>query len=153
MPEEGAGPRLTPRERLLFEAGIKLGGVFHQYIGVPVAPKSAAGLARAIADAVRLQPYVVDAEVRIRPAAGGPTGGGRYGYRYLSAEMLRATVHLRDGELEISARVDYVPELRYPLMRVTRIGAPRAGTLPTRRARRSARTSGRSRRRTAPSAG
>jgi hypothetical protein len=28
--------KLTAREALLFEAGIKLGGVFHQYIGMPV---------------------------------------------------------------------------------------------------------------------
>jgi hypothetical protein len=139
MREGKRTPKLSVRERLLFEAGIKLGGMFHQYIGVPVAPASAPGLARAIANAVRLQPYVIGAQVRIRPSAGGPTGSGRYSYRYLSAEMLRATVHLRDGDVEVSARLDYVPELRYPLMRVTRIGTPR----PTRRAKPSARRSGR----------
>jgi hypothetical protein len=140
MHETKRAPVLSVRERLLFEAGIKLGGIFHQYIGVPVAPGSAAGLARAIADAVRLQPYVVDAQVVIRPGAGGPKGRGRYSYRYLSAEMLRVTVHLRDGEVEASARLDYVPELRYPLMRVTRIGAPRAARRLRTPARRSGRT-------------
>ncbi len=117
----GARPRpttLTPRERLLFEAGIKLGGIFHQYIGVPVSPRTAPGLARAIAEAVRLQPYVRSVKVGIAPARGGPVGRGRYGYRYLTAEMLTAEVTLGDGEHEVTARLAYDPALRYPLMQV-----------------------------------
>jgi len=40
--------RLSRREALLFEAGIKLGGVFHQYLGMPVSPRTAPSISRAI---------------------------------------------------------------------------------------------------------
>jgi hypothetical protein len=117
---------LSPREALVFEAGVKLGGIFHQYLGVPVSPATAGGLARTIERAVALQPYVDAIRVRIDPARGGPVGRGRFGYRYLTAAMIDATVTLRDGGLAVEARLAHAPELNYPLMRVERVGAPRA---------------------------
>ncbi len=117
--------RLTPREALLFEAGIKLGGIFHQYLGTPVAPGTARTLERAIESAVGLQPFVRHVRVRIRPARGGPAGRGRFAYRYLTPEMLEVRVGLADGDEEVEARLDHRPDLRYPLMSVLRAG-PRA---------------------------
>lgn len=115
-----AAAALSTREQLLFEAGIKLGGLFHQYIGVPVSPRTAPGLARAIESAVRLQPFVRAVRVRIDPRRGGPVGAGRFGYRYLTAEMLTATVTVAAGDERVTAHLAYEPELRYPLMRVER---------------------------------
>jgi hypothetical protein len=135
------GPRhlgsLTSPERLLFEAGVKLGGVFHQYIGVPVTARTAAHLAATIEHAVGLQPYVQEVHVKIHPSRGGRTGSGRFAYRYLTAEMLEATVTVADGGWEVVARLAYAPTLRYPEMRVT---AVRPTAAPRRRARRSGRT-------------
>jgi dihydroneopterin aldolase len=140
--------RLSPREALLFEAGIKLGGLFHQYLGTPVAPRTAPSLARAIEDAVRLQPYVRAVKVDIRPEAGGRLGKGRFAYRYLTAEMLRVRVSLADGPVRVEAVLAHRPELRYPLMSVERVSPA-----PATSARRSARRAGRSGRRTSPSGG
>ncbi|MGC2035628.1 MAG: dihydroneopterin aldolase family protein [Thermoplasmata archaeon] len=112
---------LTAREALLFEAGIKLGGVFHQYLGIPVDPRTAAGLARTIAQALELQPYVEHATVTIRPARAGPIGTGRFAYRYLTPEMLDVTVQLSDGAVEVFARLRHRKDLRYPLMNVVRV--------------------------------
>ncbi len=137
---------LSAREALLFEAGIKLGGVFHQYLGIPVAPATAADLARTIERAVRLQPYVHAVRVRIEPSRGGPVGRGRFGYRYLTAEMLDVAVELRRGAARVHGRLTYRPELRYPLMWVERAGAA-TGAL------RSGSTRGRSARRTGNGAG
>jgi len=114
--------RLSRREALLFEAGIKLGGVFHQYLGMPVAPGTAASVARTIERAVALQPYVVDVRVRLDPSRGGPVGRGRFGYRYLVPEMLDVVVRLRDGPEEVEGRLRHRPDLRYPLMSVVRAG-------------------------------
>ncbi len=115
--------RLSRREALLFEAGIKLGAIFHQYLGTPVARRTAVTLARAIEAAVLLQPFVVEARVRIRPGRGGPVGPGRFGYRYLTAEMLEVSVSLRDGPVRVEARLGHRAELRYPLMSVHRISS------------------------------
>jgi dihydroneopterin aldolase len=109
---------LTSREALLFEAGIKLGGIFHQYLGIPVSAKTANALARSIEAAVALQPFVERVQVRIRPAKGGVAGRGHFGYRYVTAEMIDARVTLTDGSTRVVARLSYRPDLHYPLMHV-----------------------------------
>jgi dihydroneopterin aldolase len=146
--------RLTDREALLFEAGIKLGGVFHQYLGTPVSDGTAAGLAATIGQALRLQPFVVRATVGIDVGRAGPAGTGAFAYHYLTAEMLRARVVLRQGATEVTAELAHRADLRYPLMRVVRVQEATGRRRPvTRDVRRSARRSGPSARRTAPSAG
>ena len=120
-----SGARLSRRETLLFEAGIKLGGIFHQYLGVPLSARTAPGLARTIERAVGLQPYVVAVRVRIDPRRGGRLGRGRYAYRYLTAEMLDVRVRLADRGTQVVARLAHRPDLRYPLMRVESWAAPR----------------------------
>jgi len=122
--------RLSQREALLFEAGIKLGGVFHQYLGIPVSARTAGSLARAIEAAVGLQPFVRRVVVRIHPERGGPLGRGRFAYRYLVPEMLEVTVELVDGTNTVVANLRHRPDLRYPLMKVLRVresGIPRTG--------------------------
>jgi dihydroneopterin aldolase len=109
---------LTSREALLFEAGIKLGGIFHQYLGIPVSPKTSGALARTIEAAVALQPFVERVRVRIAPSRGGALGRGRFGYRYVTAEMIDARVTLVDGHTRVVARLSYRADLRYPLMRI-----------------------------------
>jgi hypothetical protein len=135
------GARLSSREALLFEAGIKLGGVFHQYLGIPVSGRTSASLARAIEAAVGLQPFVRRVTVRIRPERAGPVGRGRFAYRYLVPEMLDVTVELGDGSSSVVANLRHRPDLRYPLMKVVRVrGSGRRS-----RARSSARPTARSR--------
>ena len=133
-PAELHGTALSEREALLFEAGVKLGGVFHQYLGTPVSPQTAGRLARTIEEAVRLQPYVRAVRVTIDPRRGGPVGRGAFAYRYLVAEMLRVEVTLRAGQEIVRAELVHRPDLRYPLMRV--VSVRRAAS----RAPRSART-------------
>ncbi len=112
---------LSRREALLFEAGVKLGGVFHQYLGIPVSPRTAAGIARTIERAVALQPYVRRGSGVDRPATWRPVGRGRFAYRYLTPEMVDVTVRLRDGPEEVVARLVHRPDLRFPLMSVVRV--------------------------------
>ncbi len=121
MPERtGPQPARSPtdREQAIFEAGIKLGGVFHQFIGTPVAARTARGLARTIERAVALQPFVRKVRVEVRPELGPPTGTGRYGYGYLAAEMLRVEVEVSVGGSRVTARLRFREELRYPLMEI-----------------------------------
>lgn len=143
----GPGARLSKREALLFEAGIKLGGVFHQYLGIPVSRRTAASLARAIEAAVGLQPFVERVTVKIRPEHGQPLGRGRYAYRYLVPEMLDVTVRLVDRTTRVVATLRHRPDLRYPLMTVVRVTKTRtpARSRETDGRRATARSSGRRR--------
>ena len=116
---------LTEREALLFEAGIKLGGVFHQYLGIPVSPRTAPGLARTIEAAVGLQPYVRSVHVEIDPLKDpGRLGPGRFAYRYLTAEMLRVRARLAHGGTRVDVELAFRPDLSYPLMRVVGASPP-----------------------------
>ncbi len=142
---------LTRREALLFEAGIKLGGLFHQYLGTPVDRRTARSLALAIEEAVGLQPYVRSVRVRIDPERGRPAGRGRFAYRYLVAEMIHVRLELADGDLLVAARLEWRPDLAYPLMSVDRVRDTRARRLT--HVRRSASTLGRSGRRRPRSGG
>ncbi len=102
------------RDRAAFEAGIKLGAIFHQYVGVPLTRATAADLERAIESATRVQPAVEDVRVRIdrkRLRTRGP-----YKYTSLAEDMLQAEVTVRVGGARATAILRYVPELDYPLM-------------------------------------
>ena len=56
---------MTDRDQAIFEAGIKLGALYHQWVGTPISRKSAAGVESAIEQAVILQPYVEVITVRL----------------------------------------------------------------------------------------
>jgi hypothetical protein len=68
---------------------------------------------------------VTQVRVAVDPTQGGPVGEGHFAYRYLTAEMLRVEVTLRDGATTVVAVLEHHPELRYPLMRVISVeGSP-----------------------------
>jgi hypothetical protein len=109
----------SDREQALFEAGIKLGGIFHQFIGVPVSKKTAGTLERAIEAAVGLQPFITKVSVAVRPP---PThGSGRFAYHYLTADMLHASITVQVGGATVTATLSFRQDLNYPLMKVDRI--------------------------------
>jgi dihydroneopterin aldolase len=112
----------TDRDRAAFEAGIKLGSILHQYIGVPLTRANAAALERAIEAATRVQPLVQKVRVRIdrkRLRLRGP-----YRYGILSEDLLRVEVTVRVGESTATGVLRYVPKLDYPLMYLKAIGRP-----------------------------
>lgn len=111
----------SEREQALFEAGIKLGGVFHQFIGVPVSTRTSKSLSHAMEEAVGLQPFVSLVRVKIDPNRSGEPGSGRFGYKYLTAEMLDAEVTITVGSARVRARLAFRADLNYPLMRVVAV--------------------------------
>ena len=104
----------SDRDRAVFEAGIKLGSMYHQYVGAPLTRETARDLERAIESAARVQPMVEDVRVRIDRKR--LRGRGPYRYASLSEEMLHAEVTVRVGGARATAVLRYVPELDYPLM-------------------------------------
>jgi hypothetical protein len=102
------------RDRAAFEAGIKLGAIYHQYLGAPLTRATAAGLERAIESAAMVQPTVEDVRVRIDRKR--LKGRGPYKYASLSEDMLQAEVTVKVGSARVTAVLRYVPELDYPLM-------------------------------------
>ncbi|MDO5861769.1 MAG: dihydroneopterin aldolase family protein [Thermoplasmata archaeon] len=108
------------RDRALFEAGIKMGTLYHQFVGIPVSVRSVSDLESVMADAIKVQPYVEDARVDIKRDS-LPRGGDEYSYSSLTGEMIDAVITVRVGAARVVAEIRYDPELQYPLMYVSSI--------------------------------
>ncbi len=111
---------ITDRDNALFEAGIKLGALYHQFIGTPVSPETAGDLETAIKESVSLQPWVRSVDVRIdreklRERA------SEFKYCELRGEMLDVTVIVKYKAVEAQVRVKYDENLDYPLMRIEKV--------------------------------
>ncbi|MCS7122260.1 MAG: dihydroneopterin aldolase family protein [Archaeoglobaceae archaeon] len=94
-----------------FEAGIKLGAAFHQFIGSPVSEKNSEVLEKAIESCIRLQPFVLDAKVKINVKK-----TSAFGYTSLSPEMLEIFVTVKVGNAIVKAALKWDEEKQYPLM-------------------------------------
>ena len=107
--------KCTNRERAIFEAGIKLGTIYHQYVGVPINLSNLESLENAIKDSVMVQPFVESASVRIDPEM-VKKRQGVYKYITLSGEMLTVSVVIKYKDESVEARLNYIEEMDYPLM-------------------------------------
>ncbi|HID43471.1 MAG TPA: dihydroneopterin aldolase [Archaeoglobaceae archaeon] len=107
-------------EKAIFEAGIKLGAVFHQFIGAPVSSKNVELLEKAIESCILLQPYVVSAEVKIDREKLSEKSS-EFGYTALADELLNVEVKVRVAKSEVSAELKWNDELKYPLMKILEI--------------------------------
>jgi hypothetical protein len=101
------------REQAVFEAGIKLGALYHQWVGTPISRISAASVEKAIEQAVILQPFVEEITVRLDRSL---MSENRFGYSELSGMMFDVEIITRVGFTYCRARLS--PEKGYPLMKI-----------------------------------
>jgi len=101
------------QDQAVFEAGIKLGALYHQWVGTPVSRRSAASVESAIEQAVILQPCVEEITVRLDRNL---MTGNRFGYSELSGLMFDAEIVTRVGFAYCRARL--APSDGYPLMQI-----------------------------------
>ena len=104
---------ITERDRAIFEAGIKLGALYHQWVGTPISKTSAGSIESAIEKAVILQPFVEQITVRIDRTL---MTQNIFGYSELSGLMFDVEIVTRVGFTYCRARL--APENGYPLMQV-----------------------------------
>ena len=108
------------KERACFEAGIKMGTIYHQFVGTPFSLANVDHLEKAIEDAIKVQPYVSDAKVRIS-TEGLVMNGDMYSYKSLEGEMIDAVVRIDLDGTKVTAEMRYDAELGYPLMYISEI--------------------------------
>lgn len=102
-------------ERAAFEAGIKLGSLFHQFIGTPVSMENISDIEKAMTSAMRTQPHVVEAEVRIDKTEMVRSLSGLE-YCPLNDKMLRAEVLIDVRGIRCRAFLERDEDLNYTLM-------------------------------------
>jgi len=107
-------------ERACFEAGIKLGAIYHQYVGTPVSLENVESLEKAIEAGVTIQPFVSDVKVSIDRSHLSPKKS-LYKYMSLKGEMLDVWLQIKYGSYLATCEMKYVDELKYTLMRVTNV--------------------------------
>lgn len=107
-------------ERACFEAGIKLGGIYHQFAGSPVSAESVDALEKAIEAGARIQPFVSNVRVRIDRTRLRPKKSA-YRYTSLKGEMMTVWLQVKYGATVATCEMKYNDELRYTLMRVISI--------------------------------
>jgi hypothetical protein len=101
------------REQAAFEAGIKLGALYHQFIGTPVSPETVPKLEEAIEQSIGLQPFVRQIRVRVDRTA---MQENIFGYSELEGTMLSVDLVTRVGGATCHARLR--KERGYPLMEI-----------------------------------
>jgi len=105
----------SDRERAAFEAGIKLGAIYHQFVGVPLSSKSVETLEKAIEAGSRVQPFVEDVKVRIDRRK-LRAKHGVYDYVSLSGDMLDVSLVVKYRQARARASMKFISEINYPLM-------------------------------------
>ncbi len=106
---------LTDRERAIFEGGISMGALFHQFVGTPVSIETSSSLEKAIEESILLQPAVVDVKVLLNKTLIKEESGSM-GYTSLEGNMLDIEITTKINEKYITTCISYVEELDYPLM-------------------------------------
>ena len=103
----------TDTEKAAFEAGIKLGALYHQWVGTPISRQSAGSVETAIEKAVILQPFVEQITVKLDRKL---MTENRFGYSELSGMMYDVGIITRVGFAYCRARLS--PSDKYPLMSI-----------------------------------
>lgn len=103
----------TDREEAIFEAAIKLGALYHQWVGTPISRSSASSIETAIEKAVILQPFVEEITVKLDRSR---MTENIYGYSELSGLMFDVEITTRVGFSYCRARL--APHDGYPLMKI-----------------------------------
>lgn len=107
-------------QKACFEAGIKFGSLYHQFVGTPVSPGSAPALARAIESSIENQPHcravdvAIDVETLEAAVAAGPAE-----YVEFTGRFFEATVHVEYESTTVVARMAL--DDGYPLMGLERV--------------------------------
>ena len=104
---------VSDRERAAFEAGIKLGALYHQWVGTPISRNTVGSVETAIEQAVSLQPCVEAVEVHLERDL---MAENIFGYSELRGQMF--TVSLTTRVNRTTCRANLACRDGYPLMEV-----------------------------------
>ena len=113
--------KVTDRDNALFEAGIKLGALYHQFTGSPVNLNTVSSLEQAIQESISVQPYVDNISVKIDRDMLENKLNSEFGYSELQGPMLKVKITVKYGSAKVKVVMEYDPDLNYPLMKIEEI--------------------------------
>lgn len=110
---------MNDREQALFEAGIKLGALYHQYVGAPLDLHTIPTLEKAIEESISVQPYVESVKVKI-DNEWVASKINKFGYAELEGKMLDVELVVAYGTAKVLVKMQYDEDADYPLMFIER---------------------------------
>jgi hypothetical protein len=113
--------KITDRDNALFEAGIKLGALYHQFTGSPVNLGTVSSLERAIQESISVQPYVEEISVKIDRDMLKSKLNSEFGYSELQGPMLGVKITVKFGSAKVKVGMEYNLELNYRVMKIEEI--------------------------------
>lgn len=111
---------ISNRERAIFEGGISMGALFHQFIGTPVSIESAETLEKSMEKSLELQPCINRVIVKINKEKLEELNT-EFDYVSLSGDMLDVTITSKFEGIIAKVRMQYKEDLKYPLMYIEQI--------------------------------
>jgi len=114
---------INDRERACFEIGIKLGALYHILCGLPISSNTRIieSIEKGIEASISCQPYVKSVKININQEKIKGDKTTEFEYDELSGRLIAATVVLEFNSVEITAKVEWIDELKYPLMFIENI--------------------------------
>lgn len=109
----------SDNERIAFELGIKLGAIFHQFIGTPVSSKNIEELEKAMESTTESQAFVKSVDINIKQAESEEVGP--FDYTTLTSDMLETRIEVEYKDKRAVGKMKYVDEMNYPLMYLEKI--------------------------------
>jgi len=114
---------LNNRERACFESGIKLGALYHILCGIPISrdQKVISSIEKGIEASLACQPFVKKVEINLDRDKIRGEKSNEFDYDEITGIIIRAKVIVEFESVEITARIDWVKDLEYPLMFIDKI--------------------------------
>lgn len=112
---------VNERDRAVFEAGIKLGALYHQFVGTPINLDTVDDLERTIEQSVALQPYIRSVSVSIDREMVQKKQNPKFGYCELEGRMLNVSLQILYRNTIAYAELEYDEGLDYPMMSIKKI--------------------------------
>ena len=96
-----------------------MGTIYHQFVGTPVDRTNVRALEKAMEAAIKVQPFVEGAKIKIILDANERKD--TYDYVSLTGNMIEAAVKIKVNSASVTAEMRYDGELGYPLMYVSEV--------------------------------
>lgn len=104
----------------MFEAGVKMGTIYHQFVGVPVDGSNVDILEKSIEKGILVQPYVKSVKVAIDRSQFRKKAD-EYSYVSLTGNMLDVVLQVQIDDVVVTAEMRYDEGLKYPLMYISHV--------------------------------
>jgi hypothetical protein len=112
---------INERDIAVFEAGIKLGALYHQFVGTPISSETVEGLERIIEDSIALQPHIRSVSVSIDREMVEKKQNQKFKYCELEGRMLHVSLQILYKNTIAHAELAYDEVQDYPLMSIKKI--------------------------------